>query len=197
MHGALTALCGVCQLLCSSVQQLQRNLRRRFEWFGSCWRLQPLLEEQQAHSCAAPASAGFPRDLPRQPTCKSSSDGAPGWRVQHVQGASEAADASTLQPPPWTGTLARACSTQEPHASGAGAAHQPWNPVTRPATFTRQAHDNTYLSYSRNAIISTVAGGALVQHHKAEGKPPLAGAGLLLMGGMFMYVGSGLYVYQV
>ena len=79
----------------------------------------------------------------------------------------------------------------------AGAARQPWNPVTRPATFTRQAHDNTYLSYSRNAIISTVAGGALVQHHKAEGKPPLAGAGLLLMGGMFMYVGSGLYVYQV
>ena len=65
-----------------------------------------------------------------------------------------------------------------------------------PAAFT-QAHDNTYLSYSRNAIISTVAGGALVQHHKAEGKPPLAGAGLLLMGGMFMYVGSGLYVYQV
>lgn len=61
----------------------------------------------------------------------------------------------------------------------------------------RLAHDNTYLSYSRNAIISTVAGGALVQHHKAEGKPPLAGAGLLLMGGMFMYVGSGLYVYQV
>ena len=28
-----------------------------------------------------------------------------------------------------------------------------------------QAHDNTYLSYSRNAIISTVAGGALVRQH--------------------------------
>jgi hypothetical protein len=36
-----------------------------------------------------------------------------------------------------------------------------------------------------------------VQQNKGEGKPPLAGAGLLLMGGMFMYVGSGLYVYQV
>jgi hypothetical protein len=46
----------------------------------------------------------------------------------------------------------------------------------------RLAHDNTYLSYSRNAIISTVAGAALVQHSKAEGKPPLAGAGLLAMG---------------
>lgn len=61
----------------------------------------------------------------------------------------------------------------------------------------RLAHDNTYLSYSRNAIISTVAGGALIQYHKAEGKPPLAGAGLLAMGGMFMYVGSALYVLQV
>ena len=61
----------------------------------------------------------------------------------------------------------------------------------------RLAIDNTYLSYSRNAIISTVAGGALIQYHKAEGKPPLAGAGLLFMGGMFMYVGSGLYVMQI
>ncbi len=85
---------------------------------------------------------------------------------------------------------------QEPRTSGAGAAHPPWIPP-RALPRSHQAHDNTYLSYSRNAIISTVAGGALVQHHKAEGKPPLAGAGLLLMGGMFMYVGSGLYVYQV
>jgi len=61
----------------------------------------------------------------------------------------------------------------------------------------RLSHDNTFLSYSRNAIISTVAGGALVQQNKAEGKPPLAGAGLLLMGGMFMYVGSALYAWQI
>lgn len=36
-----------------------------------------------------------------------------------------------------------------------------------------------------------------MQHSKAEGKPPLAGAGLLAMGGMFMYVGSTLYVLQI
>lgn len=61
----------------------------------------------------------------------------------------------------------------------------------------RLAHDNTFLSYTRNAIICTVAGGALVQYHKAQGRPPLAGTGLLLMGGLFMYGGSALYLYQV
>ena len=106
------------------------------------------------------------------------------------------AGARSMYKAPVMRTLARACSMQEPRTSGAGAAHQPWAP-SRVLPRSHQAHDNTYLSYSRNAIISTVAGGALVQHHKAEGKPPLAGAGLLLMGGMFMYVGSGLYVYQV
>ena len=50
--------------------------------------------------------------------------------------------------------------------------------------------ENTYLSYTRNAVISTVAGGALVQYHKSQGRPPLAGSGLLLMGGIFMYSGS-------
>ena len=33
-----------------------------------------------------------------------------------------------------------------------------------------------------------------VQQNKGEGKPPLAGAGLLLMGGGFMYVGSATYI---
>ena len=61
----------------------------------------------------------------------------------------------------------------------------------------RLAHDNTFLSYHRNAIIATVAGCALLKYRVDEGKPPLAGAGLLLMGGLYMYVGSGLYVWQV
>ena len=61
----------------------------------------------------------------------------------------------------------------------------------------RLTHENTYLSYTRNAVISTVAGGALVQYHKNEGRPPLAGAGLLTMGGLFMYCGSVLYLRQV
>ena len=84
--------------------------------------------------------------------------------------------------------LTRKCSSAAVGTADA-AKIQRWN--------ARLAHDNTYLSYSRNAIISTVAGGALIQYHKAEGKPPLAGAGLLMMGGMFMYVGAGLYVMQV
>ena len=61
----------------------------------------------------------------------------------------------------------------------------------------RLAHDNTFLSYHRNAIIATVAGCGLIQYRKGEGRPPLAGAGLLVMGGLYMYVGSGLYVWQV
>ena len=95
-------------------------------------------------------------------------------------------------PPP--GTLAWACSVQGPCTSCAGAARQPSrhpsslvvgpsvhaharrtqhlakataatkpNPDANPRR--SQAHDNTYLSYSRNAIISTVAGGALVRQH--------------------------------
>lgn len=56
--------------------------------------------------------------------------------------------------------------------------------------------ENTYLSYTRNAVISTVAGGALVQYHKSQGRPPLAGSGLLLMGGIFMYSGSALYCWH-
>lgn len=61
----------------------------------------------------------------------------------------------------------------------------------------RLAHDNTFLSYHRNAIIATVAGCALIQYRKGEDRPPLAGAGMLAMGGLYMYVGSALYVWQV
>ena len=61
----------------------------------------------------------------------------------------------------------------------------------------RLAHDNTFLSYHRNAIIATVAGCALIQYRKGEGRPPLAGAGLLVMGGLYIWVGSGLYIWQV
>lgn len=61
----------------------------------------------------------------------------------------------------------------------------------------RLAHDNTFLSYARNAIIATVAGTALFQYRKGEGRPPLAAAGLLMMGGCYMYIGSGLYVWQI
>ncbi len=61
----------------------------------------------------------------------------------------------------------------------------------------RLAHDNTFLSYHRNAIISTVAGGALIQYQKGQGSTPLAGTGLLLMGGMYMYVGSALHLFQL
>ena len=57
--------------------------------------------------------------------------------------------------------------------------------------------DNTFLSYHRNAMIATVAGGALIQQQKSESRTPLAGAGLLLMGGLYMYVGSGYYLYQI
>ena len=60
----------------------------------------------------------------------------------------------------------------------------------------RLGHDNTFLSYHRNAIIATVAGCALINYRKGEGRPPLAGAGLLVMGGLYIYVGSGLYVWQ-
>ena len=61
----------------------------------------------------------------------------------------------------------------------------------------RLAHDNTFLSYHRNAIIATVAGSALVQYRREQSRPPLAAAGLLMMGGLYMYVGSLLYVWQV
>ena len=75
---------------------------------------------------------------------------------------------------------------------------QPSNDAQRIARWTvRLSHDNTFLSYHRNAIIATVAGCALVQYRKGEGRPPLAGAGLLAMGGLYMYVGSALYVWQV
>jgi len=61
----------------------------------------------------------------------------------------------------------------------------------------RLAHDNTFLSYHRNAIIATVAGASLVQYRKDEARPPLAAASLLIMGGMYMYVGSFLYLRQL
>ena len=75
-------------------------LRRNTQLLLECSRLQPVLEEQQVHCCAAPASAGSPLDLPRRRTCKSSNDGVPGWRAQHVKGAS---DAATLEPPASSG----------------------------------------------------------------------------------------------
>jgi len=56
--------------------------------------------------------------------------------------------------------------------------------------------DNTFLSYHRNAIIATVAGAAMVQYRKGEGRPPLAAACLFAIGGMYMYVGSFVYVLQ-
>ena len=49
----------------------------------------------------------------------------------------------------------------------------------------------------RNAIIATVAGAATLQFRKGEGRPPLAATGLLMMGGLYMYVGSTLYLWQV
>jgi len=58
----------------------------------------------------------------------------------------------------------------------------------------RLNHENTFLSWGRNAIISTVAGVALVQYRKAEGRPPLAAFGLLCMGGAYMLTGSLAYV---
>lgn len=61
----------------------------------------------------------------------------------------------------------------------------------------RLAHDNTFLSYHRNAIIATVAGASLIQYRQNQDRPPLAGTALLTMGGLYMYVGSGLYVWQV
>ena len=61
----------------------------------------------------------------------------------------------------------------------------------------RLAHDNTFLSYARNAIIATVAGTAMYSYRKGDGRPPLAAAGLLTMGGLYIYIGSGLYVWQI
>jgi hypothetical protein len=58
----------------------------------------------------------------------------------------------------------------------------------------RLSHENTFLSWGRNAIISTVAGVALVQYRKNEGRPPLAAFGLLCMGGGYMITGSIAYV---
>ena len=60
----------------------------------------------------------------------------------------------------------------------------------------RLAHDNTFLSYHRNAIIATVAGCALIRYRKDEDRPPLDGVALLAMGALYIYVGSGLYVWQ-
>jgi len=60
----------------------------------------------------------------------------------------------------------------------------------------RLAHDNTFLSYHRNAIIATVAGCALIRYRKDEDRPPLDGVALLSMGGLYIYVGSGLYIWQ-
>jgi hypothetical protein len=47
----------------------------------------------------------------------------------------------------------------------------------------RMAHDNTFLSYHRNAMIATVAGAAMVQYRKGEGRPPLGAACLFAIGG--------------
>lgn len=46
-------------------------------------------------------------------------------------------------------------------------------------------------------MIATVAGASLIQYRVSQERPPLAGACLLAMGGLYMYVGSGLYVWQV
>ena len=61
----------------------------------------------------------------------------------------------------------------------------------------RLSHDNTFLSWHRNAMIATVAGGALIQYQKGQGMTPLAGSGLLMMGGLYMFTGSFLNVYQI
>jgi len=42
-----------------------------------------------------------------------------------------------------------------------------------------------------------VAGGALLQYSNGEGRPPLAGVGLLCMGGLYMYIGSSIYIAQM
>ena len=62
---------------------------------------------------------------------------------------------------------------------------------------TRLAHDNTFLSYHRNAIISTIAGSALVQYRAEQRRPPVAAMGLFSIGAFWMYMGSGLYLYQI
>jgi len=162
---------------------------------SSCTRLQPLSGEAQVaqvHSCAAPVSAGLQVGHPRRPTCNRSSDGAPGSRVQHVQvqrycGCVDATFASCASSGHvglgMLGTRAAhelrrsrapafpffcSCHPFHVHArhtqqlAEATAATHP-SPDANPSR--SQAHDNTYLSYSRNAIISTVAGGALVRQH--------------------------------
>ena len=165
---------------------------------SSCSPLQRLSGEAQVPqvpSCTAPVPAGSQVGLPRRPTCNRSSDGAPGSRVQRVQGQRYCGCMDTTPAPlPPPGTLAWACSVQWPRTSCAGAGRQPSRHpssfVVVPSVHTHarrtqhlakataathpnpdanprrsQAHDNTYLSYSRNAIISTVAGGALVRQH--------------------------------
>ena len=115
-------------------------LRRNTQLLLECSRLQPVLEEQQVHCCAAPASAGSPLDLPRRRTCKSSNDGVPGWRAQHVKGAS---DAATLQPPASSGGhvgsgMLDVRAAHERHRSRAPAL----DPVTLPAAFTPGARQH-------------------------------------------------------
>lgn len=65
---------------------------------------------------------------------------------------------------------------------------------TAQAWSLRLNHENLWLSWGRNAIIATVAGVALVQYRKSEGRPPLAAFGLLCMGGAYMLTGSLAYV---
>ena len=58
------------------------------------------------------------------------------------------------------------------------------------------SHDNAFLNYHRNAMIATVAGAAMVQYRKGESRPPLGAACLFVIGGLYMYLGSALYVWQ-
>ena len=78
----------------------------------------------------------------------------------------------------------------------------PLHPVAASITYATQVQQNKgdgklSLTLTRTLTRTLTPTLTQVQQNKGEGKPPLAGAGLLLMGGMFMYVGSGLYVYQV
>lgn len=93
--------------------------------------------------------------------------------------------------------LQHRCLQQQPPAEPARAAADTSQNVAKIARWSaRLAHDNTFLSYHRNAIIATVAGCALIRYRKDEDKPPLDGVGLLAMGGLYIYVGSGLYIWQ-
>mmetsp|Transcript_13616 Transcript_13616/g.30970 ORF Transcript_13616/g.30970 Transcript_13616/m.30970 type:complete len:200 (-) Transcript_13616:79-678(-) len=59
--------------------------------------------------------------------------------------------------------------------------------------------ENTFLNYTRNGIISTVAGCAMIQYKVQSGglkRMPLSGVGFLLLGLSFMTLGSLNYIYS-